>query len=99
MTPFGDLAVDLFFALSGFLVMRSWHRRPHPRTYLRSQVARIYPGFLAASLISTLALGPLAAAPGIAYWARLDLFAALVALLLPFRPPTPAVFEGYHYPR
>ena len=95
---FGDLAVDLFFALSGFLVMRSWQHRPHPRTYLRNRVARIYPGFLAASLISTLALGPFAAAPGVAYWARLDLPAVLVALLLLSRPPTPAVFEGSHYP-
>ena len=56
---FGEFAVNGFFALSGFLIMTSWIRRPRLADYLRNRVLRIYPGFIVAYCISVLIVGPL----------------------------------------
>src|SRR5204862_6156267 len=55
----GALAVNWFFAISGFLITLSWMRTPEMRTFLTKRVLRIYPGFLLASLISLLIVAPL----------------------------------------
>lgn len=58
---FGQLAVYLFFALSGFLVTRSLQQSRSVGWFLARQIARIGPGFLVASLAGALVVGPLAA--------------------------------------
>ena len=58
----GELAVDGFFALSGFLIVQSWLRSRSVGDYLKKRVLRIYPGFLAATLFCAFVVGPLAAA-------------------------------------
>src|SRR5579872_6630536 len=40
----GELAVDGFFLLSGYLIVKSWERRPVLLNYLQKRVYRIYPG-------------------------------------------------------
>src|ERR1700741_4202124 len=55
----GDLAVDGFFMLSGFLIMQSWQRDPQVWRYLARRVLRIYPLFIVATLICGLVLGPI----------------------------------------
>lgn len=55
---FGELAVDSFFVLSGFLIVKSWQDRPSIATFLLSRILRIYPGFIFASLLCALVVGP-----------------------------------------
>lgn len=61
---FGDLAVDSFFLLSGFLIVKSWRSNPAPLSFLANRVLRIYPGFIVAILICAFVVGPSFAAPG-----------------------------------
>src|SRR5690349_23752155 len=42
----GDLAVDGFFMLSGFLILASWRRDPNVPRYLARRVLRVYPLFI-----------------------------------------------------
>lgn len=95
---FGGLALNGFFLLSGYLIVQSWMRAPRAGVFLRSRVLRIYPGFVAATLVCAVLVGPLAAAPG-PYFAALSLadLAQGAALLQP--PAVPPVFAGSHYPR
>lgn len=55
---FGEMAVDSFFILSGFLIVKSWQGRPDMIAFLTSRILRIYPGFIAASLLCAFAIGP-----------------------------------------
>jgi peptidoglycan/LPS O-acetylase OafA/YrhL len=64
----GELAVDGFFILSGFLIARSWQSSRGLGDYLRRRVFRIYPGFLVAILFSGLIAAPsLEESPSV-YW-------------------------------
>jgi peptidoglycan/LPS O-acetylase OafA/YrhL len=53
----GNFAVCLFFAISGFLVTRSYVLTANPGRYLAKRLARIVPGFLMASLLGYAVLG------------------------------------------
>jgi len=89
---FGKFAVDGFFLLSAYLIVKSWQQRPNLMIFLRNRVLRIIPGYLVAALLSTLAVGLLA--PGIDHFFRhLDLHfvKSIVAI---GSPSTPPVFPG-----
>jgi peptidoglycan/LPS O-acetylase OafA/YrhL len=93
---FGTLAVDGFFVLSGYLIVQSWLGDPVLINFLRKRVLRIYPGYLVALAVSTLAVGLLA--PGIDHFFRhLDgmFFKSFVLLTGPMTPP---VFPGQPFP-
>jgi peptidoglycan/LPS O-acetylase OafA/YrhL len=92
----GELAVDGFFILSGYLIVKSWERRPNLLSYIKKRVYRIYPGFVVASLISALIVGPLGTRAA-AYFSQFDPFAYLVSLLFLFEPAVPATFHGLRY--
>lgn len=64
----GELAVDGFFILSGFLIARSWVSSRGLGDYLRRRALRIYPGFLAAISFSGLIAAPLLRDGAAAYW-------------------------------
>ena len=57
----GAFAVCMFFAISGFLVTRSWIMTQNLPRYLAKRVARIVPGFLVATFAACVLLGPLVA--------------------------------------
>lgn len=59
---FGYLAVDGFFLISGYLIVGSFIRNPDVVAYLRNRIARIYPGFVVAFLVSALIVAPLGGA-------------------------------------
>ena len=61
-TSAGELAVNAFFVLSGFLIVQSAQTSLSTKDYLQKRVRRIYPGFLAASLFCAVVVGPLASA-------------------------------------
>ncbi len=53
----GTIAVQVFFAISGFLVTGAWLRRPDLAFFLRSRALRIVPAYLACLLVTTLVVG------------------------------------------
>ncbi|GAA3242915.1 acyltransferase [Pseudonocardia petroleophila] len=57
----GTMAVDGFFALSGFLIVGSWLGSPSTGRYLWRRCLRILPGFWACLLVTAFVLLPLAA--------------------------------------
>jgi peptidoglycan/LPS O-acetylase OafA/YrhL len=94
---FGELAVDGFFLLSGYLIMQSWDHQPQPWQFLKKRILRIYPGYVIAGLICALVVGPLAADPA-RYFADLQVPALLSSLALLQIPEVPAVFDGQPHP-
>ncbi len=56
---FGEFAVDGFFIVSGYLVTASFVRRPKIFSYLWRRIVRIYPAFIAATLVCILVVTPL----------------------------------------
>ncbi len=69
---FGALAVDGFFILSGFLVTQSWLRGDGALSFFRKRVLRIYPGFVAAVLVGTLVVVPIASSSLAVGFASID---------------------------
>lgn len=57
----GDLAVDGFFVISGFLVTRSVARLPSIRRFVWHRVLRIMPGFWVCLLVTAFGVAPLIA--------------------------------------
>ncbi|HKP89570.1 MAG TPA: acyltransferase [Thermoleophilaceae bacterium] len=55
----GDVAVTVFFAVSGFLVAGSWCRDPHLLRFAFRRVRRIWPGLVVAVLVTAFLFGPL----------------------------------------
>ncbi len=60
---FGNVSVWAFFVISGFLIAQSWTRSPKPLKFMKRRVARIYPGFIVAALLTALIVVPIAADP------------------------------------
>lgn len=57
----GNLAVDGFFVLSGFLIARSADRVRNVRRYLRHRFLRIFPAYWACLIVIALVFGPIIA--------------------------------------
>jgi peptidoglycan/LPS O-acetylase OafA/YrhL len=71
-TTGGELAVNGFFILSGFLIAQSWQNSRSAASYLKKRVLRIYPGFVAAVLFCALVVGPYVAASAADYWRNFE---------------------------
>ena len=56
---FGMLAVDIFFILSGFLIVKSWLDKPLMFDYLKKRFLRIIPGLCVAVMLTVFILGPM----------------------------------------
>lgn len=54
----GDGGVDGFFAISGFLIVSSWMRRPHWWPYLRARLLRILPAFWVCLIVTAAIIAP-----------------------------------------
>lgn len=54
---FGGLGVTVFFAISGFLVARSWQLDPRISAFVVKRVLRLWPALLVVLLLSALVLG------------------------------------------
>jgi peptidoglycan/LPS O-acetylase OafA/YrhL len=55
---FGELGVSIFFAISGFLIARSWSGDPALPRFATKRALRLLPGLIVAVLITALVLGP-----------------------------------------
>lgn len=92
---FGDLAVDGFFILSGYLIVGSWLNRPRPLEFLKHRVLRIFPGFLACALACVLIVGRLGSNDQ--YFAEINYYKLLTRLHKLHIEGLPLVFVGTHY--
>lgn len=54
----GELGVDSFFLISGYLVLQSFHASSSVLSYLGKRIRRIYPGFLVAYFVCICFVGP-----------------------------------------
>ncbi len=57
--PLGTLGVEIFFAISGFLIAMSWWRRPGLRSFFVRRGLRIMPALIVTVMVSAFLLGPL----------------------------------------
>lgn len=94
----GALAVNAFFAISGYLVTQSWLRTPRLRPFLTKRVLRIYPGFLTASLLSILIVGPYAGAAYASTLAPKELIKTVARLCVLSPPRAQGAFTGSAIP-
>lgn len=62
---FGDVAVQVFFIMSGFLLSTSLDANPDPLRYLANRVFRIVPGFCFAIVVSGLFIAPFLSTLGV----------------------------------
>jgi peptidoglycan/LPS O-acetylase OafA/YrhL len=53
----GEHGVNGFFAVSGFLVAMSWDRRGGALPFAAARLLRVYPGLIAATFVTALAIG------------------------------------------
>src|SRR3977135_675481 len=90
---FGDLAVDGFFLLSGYLIVQSWQLNPSWLRFLKKRILRIYPAFIVASLVCAFIVGPLGS-DAAAYFRAFDAPTFIRSMFLLYDPITPQVFEG-----
>jgi len=93
---FGELAVLIFFALSGFLIAKSWAARPQLSVFMRNRVLRITPAlfvsvallvFIAGPLLTTMRPGAYFADPGASCFLLNAIFISGCSAL-------PGVFDG-----
>jgi peptidoglycan/LPS O-acetylase OafA/YrhL len=92
----GDLAVDGFFLISGYLITASFLNSRTSYSYLKKRVARIYPGFLCAYFVCVLIVAPIGGAtmpdsPG-------EFASVMVRALLLQPPDVGTVFNGTPFP-
>jgi peptidoglycan/LPS O-acetylase OafA/YrhL len=98
---FGDVGVDGFFLISGYLITQSWESTNSLTVFLQKRLFRIAPGYLVAYAICV-AAGVFVAADPAGYFGAIFSVHGVVAsvrsitsLGMPF---TPEVFAGQHYP-
>jgi peptidoglycan/LPS O-acetylase OafA/YrhL len=92
----GELGVDGFFLVSGYLIAQSFENSASVLSYLWKRVLRIYPAFVVAFVISIVVVGPLSGADMNALrgsgWIR-----QIVQMLFLGIPLLPNAFAGLHY--
>jgi peptidoglycan/LPS O-acetylase OafA/YrhL len=59
----GELGVDGFFLVSGYLIAQSFENSASVLLYLGKRILRIYPAFVVAFVLSIVVVGPLSPAP------------------------------------
>lgn len=92
---YGGLAVAVFFAISGYLVAKSWLNDPHLLRFAWRRALRIWPGLIVAVLLSVFVLGPWATQLPLAdYLRHPQTWAYLKTLYLNVQFELPGVFAN-----
>ena len=98
-TTFGSMAVNAFFAISGFLIIRSYLGAPSLDAYFRRRVLRVYPGYIAALTFSAI-LAAFTVNDALLYVRSLaGRDSVLYVLSMTYGPlDTPGIFAGNPHP-
>jgi peptidoglycan/LPS O-acetylase OafA/YrhL len=97
--PLTQLAVGVFFVISGYLISGSWERRPQLPRYLTNRVLRIIPGLLLVVIVSAFVLGPIVSALAAGdYFTHGGTYAYLSNAVLIPNYALPGVFSGNPFP-
>ncbi|MGU3330491.1 acyltransferase [Methylobacterium sp. WL18] len=91
---FGEMAVDGFFLVSGYLIAHSARTTPNYTGYLTKRILRIYPGFVMAFLTCLVIVAP-SAGGTLGAIAPADTAARILFLA---SPVVPGSFAGLPYP-
>jgi len=59
LTSYGGLGIDIFFIISGYLIVKSWDSTPSAINFLSKRALRIFPALVVVVLMSMLVLGPI----------------------------------------
>jgi peptidoglycan/LPS O-acetylase OafA/YrhL len=97
----GNVGVDMFFLVSGFLVTRSYIKRNDLKGFLWARMIRIYPGLLCAILFAVFIVGLFDTQLNYKdYLKHHDIYnyIAINLSLIKTVVNLPAIFEGNHYP-
>jgi peptidoglycan/LPS O-acetylase OafA/YrhL len=93
---FGEIAVDGFFLISGFLITQSFVRSESTAAYFRKRMLRIIPGYLTSFLLCALCIAPFA---GNGRVLSIGGIRSLLLQMVTLSPPwIPGVFVGLPYP-
>ena len=88
----GEIAVDGFFIISGFLITQSFFNSRSVGSFLFKRVVRIYPAFIVATLVLLFVVSPMAGAHG-----SVNVYELIVRALRLEEPSRAGVFQGLHY--
>lgn len=94
---FGEVAVDAFFILSGYLITASFQRSASTKDYLLKRILRIYPGYLVAFVFSLLVVGYFAGGNLHSLMAPRAALEQIVRMALLHWPTLPGAFAGLPY--
>lgn len=91
----GDVAVAIFFVISGFLISQSYDRSNNIIHFIAARILRIYPALIVSILFGALLIGPLVTTLGMReYFSSRETYSYLKAMLLfPMQWNLPGVFE------
>jgi peptidoglycan/LPS O-acetylase OafA/YrhL len=93
------LGIYILFAVSGYLLVGSWERRPNVGTFAVARVIRIIPSLAIVVLLCVFALGPaLSTLDGAEYFASEQTRDYLGNIVLRLQYFLPGVFAGNPYP-
>ena len=92
----GDVAVDGFFLISGYLITQSFLGTPAIGLYLKKRFARIFPGYAVAFLLCALVVAPFVGGVGVWSLGGIGKLLTQMATLLP--PKVAGVFPGLPQP-
>jgi len=59
LTSYGGLGIDIFFVISGYLIVKSWEFNPTIFNFLIKRSLRVFPALIIVILISVFLLGPM----------------------------------------
>ncbi len=94
-----DIAVNLFFVMSGFLIATSWSNSRSTLEFAGKRALRIFPALIVSVLFAVLVVGPVATKlPLIEYLSDPQTYAYLANALLITEFHLPGVFAGNPFP-
>lgn len=86
----------IFFVISGYLVARSWEKRPAIVSFLRARIVRMFPGLIVMTVLFVFVIGPLLTTTNLqTYFSSASTYKYLAnATLVRITYQLPGVFEG-----